>query len=114
MANEARRRQVPEPEPSALGHRAFRAKLAAVTTADAAKARESTRFRRFFPTPPRTVTRVASTWHAGKIRTRPIRRPRIARLHPRRERGLIAGFGPTRSCGISIFRRRETWKPPWA
>jgi hypothetical protein len=33
MAREARHRRVPEPEPSALGHRALRAKLAAATTA---------------------------------------------------------------------------------
>lgn len=33
MAQEARRRRVPEPEPSALGHRAFKARLAAATTA---------------------------------------------------------------------------------
>ncbi|MFI5455872.1 MAG: hypothetical protein ACHRXM_10515 [Isosphaerales bacterium] len=33
MAQEARRRQVPEPEPSALGHRALRAKLAGATSA---------------------------------------------------------------------------------
>ena len=33
MAQEARRRQVPEPEPSALGHRALKAKLAAATDA---------------------------------------------------------------------------------
>jgi len=33
MAQEARRRQVPEPEPSALGHRALRAKLAAAASA---------------------------------------------------------------------------------
>jgi tetratricopeptide (TPR) repeat protein len=32
MAQEARRRQVPEPEPSALGHRALKARLAAATT----------------------------------------------------------------------------------
>ena len=33
MAQEARRRQVPEPEPSALGHRALKARLAAATDA---------------------------------------------------------------------------------
>ena len=33
MAQAARRRQVPEPEPSALGHRALRARLAAAATA---------------------------------------------------------------------------------
>jgi hypothetical protein len=38
MAQEARRRQVPEPEPSALAHRAFRAHLAAATGAADLKA----------------------------------------------------------------------------
>jgi hypothetical protein len=38
MAQEARRRQVPEPEPSALAHRAFRARLAAATGAADLKA----------------------------------------------------------------------------
>ncbi len=38
MALDARRREVPEPEPSALGHRAFRAKLAAAEAAAELKA----------------------------------------------------------------------------
>jgi tetratricopeptide (TPR) repeat protein len=38
MAQEARRRNVPEPEPSAQAHRALRARLSAVTNADDVKA----------------------------------------------------------------------------
>jgi len=38
LAEEARRRRVPEPDPSALAHRAYRAKLANATTPDELKA----------------------------------------------------------------------------
>ena len=48
LAEEARRRQVPEPEPSALAHKAFRARLVNTSTAQEMKAL-CTEIERFFP-----------------------------------------------------------------
>ena len=69
MAQEARRRQVPEPEPSALAHRALKAKLAAATTAaDLTAVIEEIndvlpRSRR------RSRSRAGSIWRGGKAPT---------------------------------------------
>ncbi|APW60764.1 hypothetical protein [Paludisphaera borealis] len=48
LAEEARRRKVPEPDPSALAHRAYRAKLANATSVDDLKAVQAG-VERFFP-----------------------------------------------------------------
>ena len=82
MAQDARQRQVPEPEPSALGHRALQAKLAAATT-DADVTAVIKEINEFFPERRQAIARRAgSTWRVGTARTPTIPPAPIATHRP--------------------------------
>ena len=82
MAQDARRREVPEPEPSALGHRALKAKLAAATTAADLKA-VIEEIKAFFPeAADRSGVGAINLARVGRPLRRRSRRRRTARLRP--------------------------------
>ena len=113
MAQDARRRKVPEPEPSALAHRALRAKLAAATTRRRPAGRDPGDRGVLSRTPPtdRESGRVnLARWeapYAERPRGDLSRRPR-----PRCARRSTAGSGPTPPSGCSICRPTATSRRP--
>ena len=113
MAQEARQRQVPESESGALGHRAFRAKLAAAT-GEAELKTLIEQIEAFFPARRPIKSPAGPTWPGGRKRTPTILGVRIAIAKRRHisEKASIGGSGPTPLLDCSRFRPHRTCRPP--
>ncbi len=111
MALDARRRQVPEPDPSALAHRALRARLAAASDLAELKATVKA-IESFFPdaaTDRESARANLASWEAAYAND-----PMAAYLSaPRRSaKRLIAAFGPTPTSGSWKWRRLQACNRP--